>query len=1603
MTVRYAASCKWLFGLALLLTGFLSKAQLTANFTGTPVSGCAPLIVRFTDASTGNPNFWKWDLGNGTLSFLQNPSVTYFTPGQYNIKLYIRNGAGTADSITKTQYITVLALPTVQFTGTPLTGCFPLLVQFSDQSVPGSGTISTWEWDFGDGNVSTVQNPQHTYTAGGSYNVSLRVRNSFGCVRTLTKSQYINLTTGVNANFTNNIPNSCNPPVTINFINTSTGVGTISYQWDFGDATSSTLRDPSHVYTNPGSYNVSLIVTNQNGCRDTIVKQNAIVIGTVDASFTSPVTVCAGSIVNIVNTSVPQPFSAAWDFGDGSSENSITPSKTYNTPGTYTITMIGNFGACLDTFTRSITVLAKPVVNFSMNDSTSCKAPFSINFTSLAPGATSYLWDFGDGTTSSLANPSYTYVTSGSYTVSLTVTNASGCSTTISKPGQVIIQGPQVQINNLPQRGCTPFTTTFAATTNSIDPVVGYLWNFGDGNTSTLVSPSHTYTSSGTYNITLIITTAGGCSDTSTVASGVIVSSKPVANFVASPRDVCAFVQVNFTDLSTGNVNQWFWEFGDGGTSTLQNPGHSYNDTGNFNVTLIVWNNGCPDTVRFMNYIHVKPPIASFIDMMDCTLPLFRQFSDSSIGADTWTWDFGDGGSSTIQNPTHTYAVPGSYTVKLTVTNNVTGCSHTYSRLINIIIENANFAASDTVICKGTPITFSTIGINTSNIGSHTWDFGDGSSLISTSGTVSHTYTVSGTYSVSLIITDLLSCKDTLIKSLYIQVDGPTAQFTSSVPGTCLNTPITFTDSSYSDGTHPIQQYAWDYGDGTLDTLSSGPFQHAYAGPGVYTVSLSVTDSKGCVDRLVRANYIIISKPLSDFFTTDTASCPNGDISFTNLSTGPNLTYIWNFGDGNSSTLANPVHRYTAEGLYTIRLFVIDQYGCTDSIIKPGYIKIEFPRANFLMSDSVSTCPPLVVTFTNTSTGIISKNWDFGDGTNSTVDNPSHFYSLPGVFNVVLTVTGPGGCVDTKTKQIIVRGPQGSFTYTNIIGCDPLQTNFQATTRDNLSFIWDFNDGTLISSPDSIISHVYTNPGIYVPKMILVDITGCQVPITGPDTIQVFGVKTNFRNTNFTVCDSGWISFQDSSISNDLITNYQWSFGDGNSSSLQNPTHYYNANGIFYPTLIVTTQFGCKDTLQQPVPVRVVPSPQIAIGGDVGGCIPATLNFTGDRLLQDSSSISWYWNFGNGNTSTLQIPPAQLYPNAGFYTVSLIATNGSGCVDSSSRVVEGYAIPTVVANAGSLVCNGSSVTLSATGAATYNWTPATFLSCTTCATPVATPNVPITYSVTGSSSQGCASSDTVQIAIKYGFKMNTGNGDTVCTGRSVRLNASGADSYAWTPTTWLSNPTVANPVARPLTTTNYMVVGADKEGCFKDTGYVLLRVFPLPTVDAGQDVTINASQTVDLVPIISADVNTVTWSPTSGVFRNFYPGITAKPMATTEYTVEVTNAGGCTMQDRVTVNVICNNANIFIPNSFSPNSDGANDVFYPRGKGLFTIKSLKIFNRWGEMVFERNNFPANEATSGWDGTYKSQKLSTDVYIYTLDVVCENSSVLNFKGNIALLQ
>lgn len=1584
--------------ITLLLARFSSNAQLQADFSSSIQAGCAPIVVQFNDQSTGNPNYWQWDLGNGTISYLQNPSVTYFNPGTYSVKLVVRNANG-QDTIVKTQYITVYALPQVDFGASSTTGCSPLTVQFEDMTNNASGTIDQWYWDFGDGLYSTDEAPFHTYTSTGSYNVSLWVMNSVGCSHTITKTQFITVNTAVVAGFSHSVPSSCFVPSTVQFQNSSTGSGNLTYAWDFGDGSTSTDLNPQHTYTSNGSFTVTLVTTNEFGCSDTFTRANTIVVGNLQAAFTHEPVVCAGTPISFQNNTVPLSANARWDFGDGTTSTSVNPSKTYSTPGTYTIQLIAGTGSCSDTVTSSIIVMETPTAGFTATNTQSCSYPLTVQFQNTSANAISYSWDFGDGSTSTVANPSHTYTAPGSYTVSLTVTSRNGCTNTFRENNLVKITLPSASIVDMPQEGCSPLEWTFTPNVTAEEPVANYWWDFGNGTTSTDENPTVSFTA-GTYDITLAIMTQSGCTDTITIPQAIRVGDRPLTGFFATPQVTCAKTPIIFTDTTVGVIDRWLWDFGDNSTSVLQNPEHKYRDTGTFDITLIVWSNGCVDTLIMEEYITIQPPIAKGIVSFNCNDPFTRKFVNRSIGADMFEWTFDDGSTSTEMSPIHTYGAAGTYRVQLVAFNNETGCSDTTMINVSVYDISADFTTPEIDVCKKAPIPFTALD-QSPNIVSYQWNFGDGG--VGNVPNVQHSFQQNGSYTVSLIVAGANGCRDTVVKTQVVNVAGPTAGFTPTVPGTCNMSPIEFTDNSESDGTHPITSWAWNYGDGTTQTYTGGPFIHTYNTPGQYTVELTVTDSRGCTDKLTMPEVVRISRPNANFSTPDTLACLERQITFNNHSSGPSLSFVWDFGDGNSSTVRHPVHEYQAEGTYTVKLFITDMYGCKDSITKTNYVNVVLPVADFVASDTIGSCPPLVVQFTNNSRNATSWSWDFGDNTSGSTLNPSHFYATPGVFNATLNVQGPGGCTSSKSQTIYVSGPQGSFSYDKTSGCDPLTVTFTASTMNRVSFLWDFSDGNTIATTDSVVTHIYTTVGNYLPKMLLMDASGCIIPIVGPDTIRVGGIHANFTSNATVICDSGYVQFNSQIDATEPIVNYTWTFGDGGTSNAQHPQHHYNTPGVYNVSLEVESVSGCSTTTTSTTPIIVSSNPKPVITQSANGCAPLAADLFAELQNTDTTTIQWQWILGNGQTSTNQQIDYILYEQAGVYNIQVTATNGYGCVTSVQSTIEAYAIPTVSAGNDGFLCYGVEKQLQATGADYYEWSPAIDISCVDCPNPVVTPSNPITYTVIGTTIHGCKDTAQVSYDIAHPFNIQASRADSLCDGQSLRLQASGAHHYRWYPSTGLNRDDVANPIASPRSTTNYMVVGYDNVQCFTDTLYVPITVFPQPQVDAGADRTINVGHSIDLVPTISPDVTEVTWSPTGSIFRSDYPSITVKPNQTTTYTVEAKNAGGCVSQDNITIHVICTGANVFIPNTFSPNGDGSNDVFYPRGTGLFQIKSMKIFNRWGELVYQRNDFNPNDASKGWDGTYKGKQLGSDVYVYVIEIMCDNNTVLPFKGDVTLLR
>ncbi|AKB58388.1 glutaminyl-peptide cyclotransferase [Methanosarcina barkeri] len=487
-----------------------------AVFYASPKSGRAPLSVKFTDKSTGTPTKWKWDFGDGSKSFLQNPTHKYSKAGKYTVTLKVTNAAG-IDTATKSKYIIVTAKPAAVFYASPKSGTAPLSVKFTDKS---TGKPTKWKWSFGDGKTSTEKNPTHKYYKIGKYTVKLTVTNEAGS-NTATKSKYITVKTSqapVAVFYAS--PKSGTAPLSVKFTDKSTGKPT-KWKWSFGDGKTSTEKSPTHKYSKTGKYTVKLTVTNAAGS-NTATKSKYITVKTSQAPvavfYASPKSGTAPLSVKFTDKSTGKPTKWKWSFGDGKTSTEKSPTHTYSKEGKYTVKLTVTNAAGSNTATKSKYIMVTETSQAPTADfwgwPLSGDAPLKVTFTETSKGSpTSWKWDFGDGKYSTEKSPTHTYSAAGTYTVKLTATNAAGSSTK-TKWNYIKVSGtsqaPTADFWGWPLSGKAPLKVKFTETSKGSP--TSWKWNFGDGKYSTEKSPTHTYSAAGTYTVKLTATNAAGSS-----------------------------------------------------------------------------------------------------------------------------------------------------------------------------------------------------------------------------------------------------------------------------------------------------------------------------------------------------------------------------------------------------------------------------------------------------------------------------------------------------------------------------------------------------------------------------------------------------------------------------------------------------------------------------------------------------------------------------------------------------------------------------------------------------------------------------------------------------------------------------------------------------------------------------------------------------------------------------------------------------------------------------------------------------------------------------------------------------------------------------------
>lgn len=1241
-------------------------AQVTADFSASTVSGCSPLIVNFQNLSTGSGLSYQWNLGNGNTSVSMNPSASYITPGTYTITL-TATGPGGSDTEVKTAFITVFTPATPNVSPSQTVGCYPFEVDFTDNSTPGSAAITSWSWDFGDGGTSNLQNPSHTYTTPGVFDITLLLVDANGCASNLSFNDLIESNNNRPiAQYTGDPTVTCLPPSLVNFTNSSSGgTGNLSYAWDFGDGNTSTDIEPSNTYFNAGNFDVSLTVTDELGCSDTQTDVDYIVIvDNITIDFTVPnTTVCLGDSVVFEDISSPAASSWMWDFGDGSTSTLQFPSHTYASAGNYTVSFTGSYSStCEGTEMKTsyITVSEVPVADFSSNVTAGCQIPFDVQFVnnSTGIGALTYSWDFGDGNVSSASDPTNSYLNAGSYEVSLTTTNTNGCSNTLSIPDNINIAATTADFVPDVFGFCQPLEVNFSDLSASGTTIVGYEWDFGDGGTSNIQNPTYIYADTGIFDVSLVITNDLGCTDTLERTNYIFVYTPPFADFVQNPAVICPGVEVNFTNTSV-NGTDWYWDFGDMNNSTEQNPMHEYADTGYFDVTLIALNNGCSDTLIVENLFYVSPPLANLTTAFSCSAPNTFTFTNQSQLYTDWEWQLPDGSTSTQDPITVTFPDVGEYIMRIWTYNDTANCAEIDSDTVFVTGLEAGFSYANTQGCG--PLT---VNFTDESTGAVSWHWNFGSSPSSTAQNPNHTYNNIGTYSVRQIVTDINGCMDTLIVPNLVTVTGSVVNFGIDTMYGCETLSVQFADLTNPPGT--VASYLWDFGDGTTSSLAN-PL-HQYVNAGIYDVSLTITDIGGCTNTIVQNDIInYIPYPTPSFSVSSTFGCIGDPFTFNNTSVGNAVSYLWNFGDGATSTTVSPIHSYSTEGTFSVTLTAFNANGCDSSVTQISLINISHPDADFSAFPTFAFCPPLLVNFTDlSSTDAISWYWNFGDGSSSNIENPSHIYTQSGIYSVFLVVTNSNGCTDSIyfPDLIELSGPIGDFTFfPDSVGCPPYDINFVSQAINVTTYTWDFGDGFLGSGES--ISHTYNQIGTYIPTLILQDDNGCTFTYQSADTLSIIPLAVD-AGVSGTICQHD--SLQLNASGGDV---YSWSPSTG----LSNPNI---SNPIASPDqttqYVVTVNLGlCQNT--DTITVVVNPAPQADFSSNSVCFGDSTQLMDLSTMAAPDSIVSWSWDLA-GSLSN-ETNPAIVFPISGTNPVTLTLQGSSGC----STILEGsvYVNPSPVA------------------------------------------------------------------------------------------------------------------------------------------------------------------------------------------------------------------------------------------------------------------------------------------------------------------------------------
>lgn len=1562
------------------------------TITGTSVAGCtatATSTLTVNPTPTVSVNSITMCPGNSATLTASGANTYTWSPGT---GLSGTTGASVTASPTATTVYTITAASAAGCTTTATStvtigGSIVPSVNSATICSGGSATLTasggtTYTWSPGTGlsgtsGTSVTANPAVTTT----YTITAA---SGGCTGTTTAMVTVNAQPTVTVN---------SPSLCVGNSVTLTANGATTYSWSPATGLSGTTG--TSVTANPTVTTTYTVVGTSATCT-----ASATSVVTVNATPTITVnngTVCNGGSVTL-NASGASTYT--WSPGtglSGTTGSSVTanPSSTTN----YTITGTSAAG-CVGTATTTVTVVTNPTVT-----PTSATICVGGSVTLTASGASSYSWTPGTGLSST--NTATVTANPGSTTV-YTVTGTAGTCTSVASATVTVNPLPAISVNS--GTICTgQQTATLTASGGST-----YTWSPATGLSGT-TGTSVTATPTATSQYTVTGTDVNGCVNTATTA----VTVNPLPTITANSGIIC---NGSSATLNAGGASTYTWSPATGlsgttGSSVTANPP----STTHYTITGTDAN-GCTNTDTTSVTVISNPTVTP----TSITICAGDSAALTATGANTYTWSPGTGLGSTTG--AIVMASPAS-TTAYTVTGTAGSCTATATATVTVNTL-PTISVTTATICQGQQ----TATLTASGANTYTWSPA-GTLSGSTGSTVTGTPIVTTSYTVTG--TDANGCVNT----------GTTTILVNALPAIVVNSDYICAGSTSTLTATGGTTYTWS--PGTYLNTTSGATVNSNP-PSTITYTINGTDANGC-NNTDTAIVHVIANPV---ITPNSVTVCVGDSA--QLSAAGASSFTWTPGTGLNAT-SGPIVITSPSStiIYTVT-------GTLGTCSSTGTATV---TVNPLPVVNIGSNSPLCVNqnLNLTSSGGTAYSWSGPGSYTSTTQNPtinSVVVGNGGIYTV--TVTDANSCINTNTVSVVVN-PLPVVTVTGDTVC--LGFTINLTSNGGVTYSWSGPNNYSSNQQNPSITNAQTNmSGNYV--VTVTDANGCASGNVA--TVLVNPSLVISAGSNSPVCQNGTLNLTSSSG-----VSWSWSGPGGFTSFSQNPSIpnvQVGASGTYIVT--GTDANGCQGTDSALVVINALP---VVTASSATICVTQqTANLTAN------GAITYTWS----PASTLNSPTGSSVNATPLVTTvyTITATDVNNCVNTTTTSVVVNPLPTITANSG-VICFGNSTTLTANGAVSYSWSPATGLSSASGSPVTANPGSTTTYTITGTDANGCYNTGVTTVTVNP-LPVVTVNSGTICAGATTTLNALGANTYAWTPSTGLNSSTAASVTASPANTTTYVVTGTDINGC-NDTAMAIVTVNPLPILnvapqtssgcapvcvslangtsttgscswDMGDGSTSTSctpshcytipgnyiailtftdnngclgtdSAQIIVYPVPDADFN---YSPqpttifesniqftdaSTGAVISAWNWNFGDPLNSTSaipdpafnyldpgsypVTLVVTSNYGCV--DSVTkIVVIGEDYMIYVPNAFTPNFDGVNDMFFAKGEGVKDFK-LYIFDRWGEQIFF-----ADDIDKGWDGRFQAHGndiVQEDVYVWKIELTNFRGEPKQLKGTVSLIK